>query len=458
MCELENVLRSLKKNKSCDPYGLNNEVFRLESIGSDLKQALLYLYNEIQIKCVIPKLLHPANIITIYKFLLEETKLKKQGQINTKWSKNYYIFELLRKEKKICGGGLAIGVKKELEPTWVGEGDDDCEILVVQAKLKDINTRCIVGYGPQAGDSVEKKEKFWARLENEVKDAKEAKCAVLIHIDGNLHLGPDVIQGDPCQLDQNGKFFKQFLQNTQLFLLNSSSICQGKITRRRKTSKKTEESIIDFFLVCDQLFQFVKRLTIDEEKKHILTNYYKSNGVVKSTDSDHLTMILEMDLNYVKHVLPRKEIFNIKSQENLQKFKEITSNNTQLSSLITSKELGFEEKCSLFENKFFHLFKQSFPKVRLTGNKKETEGSKLIGQRNMLKQNLKTASEEEYDRIEKKIYSLEEKICWLNSEENMRRFKEDFEDFSNSDGPINSNGLWKIKRKLIPKHCSSLPA
>ena len=67
MCELENVLRSLKKNKSCDPYGLNNEVFRLESIGSDLKQALLYLYNEIQIKCVIPKLLHPANIITIYK-------------------------------------------------------------------------------------------------------------------------------------------------------------------------------------------------------------------------------------------------------------------------------------------------------------------------------------------------------------------------------------------------------
>ena len=39
--------------------------------------------------------------------------------------------------------------------------------------------------------------------------------------------------------------------NPNLTVVNNLSICEGKITRRRKTLKKNEEAILDFFIVCD---------------------------------------------------------------------------------------------------------------------------------------------------------------------------------------------------------------
>ena len=66
-------------------------------------------------------------------FFIQETKLRKQGKIKTQNSKNYQIFELVRKDKH--GGGLAVGVVNDLEPVWISEGDDKVEVLVVELKL-----------------------------------------------------------------------------------------------------------------------------------------------------------------------------------------------------------------------------------------------------------------------------------------------------------------------------------
>ena len=65
--QLELVLTSLKRNKSKDPYGLINEIFRPEVIGNDLKYALLKFFNKIKANIIIPELLQLVNIITIYK-------------------------------------------------------------------------------------------------------------------------------------------------------------------------------------------------------------------------------------------------------------------------------------------------------------------------------------------------------------------------------------------------------
>ena len=43
--ELEDVLHYLKRNKSRDPYGYANEIFRPEVAGKDLKLAILKLVN-----------------------------------------------------------------------------------------------------------------------------------------------------------------------------------------------------------------------------------------------------------------------------------------------------------------------------------------------------------------------------------------------------------------------------
>ena len=80
-------------------------------------------------------------------FFVEETKLKRQGKIKTEHSEKYVIFELVRKEKG--GGGLVIGVVKELNPTWISEGDDEVEILTMQINPKDFSIRCVGGSGQQ---------------------------------------------------------------------------------------------------------------------------------------------------------------------------------------------------------------------------------------------------------------------------------------------------------------------
>ena len=65
--ELEKVLKSLKTNKTRDPLGMINEVFKTGCAGIDLKIALIELYNGIKENQVIPEYMNHSNITTIYK-------------------------------------------------------------------------------------------------------------------------------------------------------------------------------------------------------------------------------------------------------------------------------------------------------------------------------------------------------------------------------------------------------
>ena len=56
--------------------------------------------------------------------------MKEQYCNETESSKDYTIYELVRKNSN--GGGLCIGVKKDLKPVWVNQGDDEVEALAVE--------------------------------------------------------------------------------------------------------------------------------------------------------------------------------------------------------------------------------------------------------------------------------------------------------------------------------------
>ena len=64
---LETVLKSLKNNKSIDPNGMVNELFKTGCIGSNLKEAILNLVNGIKAHQFVPTYMTLANITTIYK-------------------------------------------------------------------------------------------------------------------------------------------------------------------------------------------------------------------------------------------------------------------------------------------------------------------------------------------------------------------------------------------------------
>ena len=67
MKDLEAVLNYLKKNKSRDPFGYANDIFRNDVAGDDLKYAILVLVNRIKDEQVFPEALEICDITSIYK-------------------------------------------------------------------------------------------------------------------------------------------------------------------------------------------------------------------------------------------------------------------------------------------------------------------------------------------------------------------------------------------------------
>ena len=137
--------------------------------------------------------------------------------------------------------------------------------------------RCVVAYGCQENDLVERKEAFQDYIDEEVDVADNSESGFILHFDGNLWAGEDIIPGDPRPQNRNGLLFKEFLdRHPHLTVVNALPLCDGIITRRRVCKGVIEESVLDFFVVCDRVLPFVKKMVVDESKQYILTNYQQA--------------------------------------------------------------------------------------------------------------------------------------------------------------------------------------
>ena len=67
MNQLDKVLKSLKPNKARGPDGLINELFHPNIAGTDLKNSVLKLMNQIKTTQKVPKMLKSPNITSLYK-------------------------------------------------------------------------------------------------------------------------------------------------------------------------------------------------------------------------------------------------------------------------------------------------------------------------------------------------------------------------------------------------------
>ena len=161
--------------------------------------------------------------------------------------------------KKTGGGGLVIGALEDIKPVLIKEGDDECEAMTVQITVNELEVRLVVGYGACESDrqakkldttQKERKLKLWDYLENELIQAENKCQGLVIQIDANASLGPEIMKNYPNPQNSNWKIFAEFLaRNPALIVVNSLNLSKGLITRRRKTIKKTEKSVLDFFIV-----------------------------------------------------------------------------------------------------------------------------------------------------------------------------------------------------------------
>ena len=67
MADLDLALSNLKNNKSRDPNGYINEIFKDGVIGENLKKSLLLMMNKLKKGKLIPKVMNVANVTTVPK-------------------------------------------------------------------------------------------------------------------------------------------------------------------------------------------------------------------------------------------------------------------------------------------------------------------------------------------------------------------------------------------------------
>ena len=87
----------------------------------------------------------------------------------------------------------------------------------------------------------------------------------------------------------------------------------------------------------------------------------------------------------------------------------------------------------------------------------ETDIIKLLDNRKLLIQKLKSLEEESKQEVIEDLSKVEDEISTLSAEENRIKVMENFKSLANVDGSTNNMGVWNIKKKVFPKNGESLP-
>ena len=385
-------------------------------------------------------------------FCLQETKAKKENQIKTESTKRYTIYELLRKNSN--GGGLCVGVLKDLQPCWLSQGDDEVEFITIEVWIDDFPIRVLNAYGPQLGDSKERKDKFWESIETEVKNAEVAGAGFILQMDSNCHLGKDIIKDDVNAQNSNGKLFMKFMErNPSLTIINSLQLCEGTITRMRKTTRGVEKSVLDVFVACDKILPYIERMKVDEKRESGLTNFKAVKKIGRVVESDHNPVIMELKLSFSAIKPERIEVFQFKDKIAQAEFQKLTTDTNDFTDCFKN-DFDFEVQAANWRKMLNNYFHKAFKKVRVTNKpiKKGSEVLELIEKRKVLKKKdkLSEADEEEIVRLE----ALVAEKC---QDTNRQKVVDNFCDLGGNDGNLQHQGIWKIKRKVFPKIKPSLP-
>ena len=102
--------------------------------------------------------------------------------------------------------------EKGLNPFLIQEYSDDFELLVVEIKAGNKDVRIVTGYGPQENLPEKERRAFFLALEEEIVKAELLGKSMIIELDANSKLGPQIIPGDIHQQSENGKILAGIIE------------------------------------------------------------------------------------------------------------------------------------------------------------------------------------------------------------------------------------------------------
>ena len=392
-------------------------------------------------------------------FLVQETKLRRKNKIK---HPNYITFEYLRENN--TGGGLLTAVHKTLNPVSISN-DNEEEVLVVEATIAHKKVRFINAYGPQEDDKDDIKERFYNRIDQEVKCSKLAGSMVCIEMDANAKLGSGIIKEDPKEQSKNGKLLEKVVTENDLIVVNAEEVCNGVITRYRKTINSEEKSILDYFIVCRRFYNIIKSMLIDEERKYSLTKYSGRTGNKSIKESDHNTLIIEIDINWktkIDNPEERLEIYNFKNVENFSQYKSLSDKNDVLKSLFNDENEDLEKASQKWLKSVNKMISASFSKVRLKSRKIDDVLEKLFHKKEDLQSKISVAESNEdyelYDDLIEQLETVTEQVSQHCSDKNKQIVEDFIGDHDTGLEGFNQIKTWALKKRLAPKNVMDPPA
>ena len=225
-----------------------------------------------------------------------------------------------------------------------------------------IFSSCSVSYGVQETSPAEDKAEFYSILEEEILLTFDAGRMLCMEMDANAKLGSQTIQGDPHEMSSNGKLLLCLVKRYNLVVVNGTEKCSGVITRMRKKGATVEKSVIDFFIVCQSLYQMVSKMDIDENRNTVLTKFSRNKGKTFIVESDHHPIKLELNIPWnTKIVQKRTEIYNLRNTECQEKFLEYTNKSVIMTNSLIEKDVKTGGR--LWIKSLKYVIMQNFRKV-----------------------------------------------------------------------------------------------
>ena len=188
----------------------------------------------------------------------------------------------------------------------------------------------------------------------------------------------------------------------------------------------------------------LEKMKIDEDRNNVLTKIVKTKKGIKKCESDHNPIITQFNMKWCKKVKTQKvEMFNLKNKMCQEQFKDLTSQKDILTSAFKNDDDDLETCTKKFIKALNQCIRKCFKKIRIT-DKPNQEIEDLFDQRRILRNKKDETSIKDLEAVESK---LAEKCA----KENYQKIMEEVELIDCEEGGVNSNHLWRLKKKLSPK-------
>ena len=366
-------------------------------------------------------------------FLITETQLRSDLTVSFD---GYTCFH--RKREGRIGGGVGILIRNDFRHNIAPHmSDRTIEIMWISiSRGGDVPLIIGVYYGKQESLSRNEINNEMTLLKEEIIEMRK-EGELIIAMDGNARLG---LLDEP--ISRNGKLLLEVFENTNLYLINNTDKCQGKVTRRN-TNNDTEFSAIDFVVATEDAKSWIQQMKIDED------------GLVKvqgKNNSDHNTISIHLTLHATyRPKTMKKTNWNIHAPEaQWTAFtNELSRQYSKAKAIITNPYENIDTKYKKWLREMENAARKTIGKTTF----KEGRGKKpseTIKHLNDQKKALKNRIQEEKNTVLKSsminVYKeIQEKTRKQIVIEKTNTIKEKLEKIANEP---NQNALWKEKKRV----------